>query len=349
MINCPNIQAELTAYFQTCDSAMLREPMPFFDFLWSDINVGGIQQVIHPANGKVKTVELRYDKRLSEDSVDEVSSCNSTCDSKTNRTDYVQTYSIDPCEKLQISEAMSADQFSYACQSNDMIVAKKIQLMIDALVRKMATRLTNQASGMLGNWANDTYNLCSSQWLATQLWNGTAPNPMAMADIDFAMQNTGFCGTTAIFAGQEMYRYSRAINAGCCTQNGVDISQITAQYGKAILYDYRVNNALGHYTSVVLQAGSLIPIYYVQNNSSLMQGIAQVTGNQNAMIGTNYYKTVIQDPQSGMPMDLTIADNCGTISIVIEANATLITLPSLYDGDDRLYGVTGFAGITSDC
>lgn len=349
MVNCPDIQLELNQFYQSCDASMLREPMPFFDFLWSDVNVGNIQQQVMPTEGKLRNVVLTYDQRILESDVEEVSSCGTTCSSETSRTNYSTTIEIDPCDKLQISEAMSASDWAFACQSNESIVAKKIQMMVDALVRKMATRLTTQAATLKGKW-DSSVSPVSGDNLCVTLYNGGVINPTAMADIDFAMQQTNFCSTTAIFAGADFYKYARAIQAGCCSNQGIDISQISAQYGKAVLYDKRVNSVAGSYMAWVLQAGSLIPIYYVQNNNSIMNGASIAIGNTNVQLGANYYKTVIQDPQSGMPIDLVISDNCGTISIVLEANAKLFALPTnLFNAADTMSGVNFFAGINTDC
>lgn len=348
LAQCPNIQAELTNYYQSCDSSMLRESMPFFDFLWSDINVGNLQQLVAPGGGKVKTISLRYDKRILESEVTSVENCGPTCSSETTRDDYTYQVTIDPCTKLQISEVVSADAFAYACNSNEFIIAKKIQLMIDALVRKMATQLTTQAAGLLGNWASDVSPVSGDQ-LCVTLYNSGVINPTAMSDIDFAMQQSGFCNTTAIFAGGEIYKYARAIQSGCCSSQGIDISSISAQYGKAVMYDKRVAAQAGAYGAWALQAGALVPVYYVQNNHGIMEGIGMATGLDNVQIGSNYYKAVIQDPQSGLPMDLVISDNCGQISIVLEANAKVVALPSLFATGDSLEGVNFFAGINADC
>lgn len=349
MSTCPNVQVELTNYYQTCEASMLREPMPFFDFLWSDANLGNLQQMVVPTSGKIKTVVARFDQRILESEVVEVETCGTTCSSETKRGDKTMTITIDPCDKLQISETMNVDDFVYSCQSNEFILAKKIQLMVDALVRKMATRLTTQAGALLGNWEANVSPV-SGDALCVNLYNSGVINPTAMADIDFAMQQTGFCTTTAIFAGPEIYKYSRAISAGCCSNQGIDIAQISAQYGKAVLFDKRVASIAGQYGAWVLQAGSLIPIYYTQNNNMIMEGAGMAIGNQNVVLGSNYYKTVIQDPQSGLPMDLVISDNCGEVSIVLEANAKLVSLPTdLFAAGDDMNGVNYFAAINADC
>lgn len=346
---CPDVQVELNQFYNSCDASMLREPMPFFDFLWSDINVGGLQQIVVPSSGKIKNVVLRYDQRILESAVSEVETCGTTCSSETKRGDKTTTVTIDPCDKLQISEVMNVDDFVYACQSNESILAKKVQMMIDALVRKMATRLTTQAASLLGGWDSSVSPVTADE-LCVDLYPSGIINPTAMADIDFAMQQSNFCSTTAIFAGADFYKYARAIQAGCCSPQGIDIAQISAQYGKAVLYDKRVNSVAGNTKAWVLQAGALIPIYYTQNDNMILQGAGLAVGRTDAVIGANYYKAVIQDPQSGLPIDMVISDNCGEVSIVLEANAKLVSLPSdLFAAGDSMNGVNFFAGINTAC
>lgn len=350
MANCPDVQVELNQFYNTCDASMLREPMPFFDFLWSDINLSGLQQQIVPSSGKIKNVVLRYDQRILESEVEEISTCGTTCTSTTKRGDKTTTVTIDPCDKLQVSEVMNVDDFVYACQSNESILAKKVQMMIDALVRKMATRLTTQAAALVGGWDAGVSPTNGDGELCINLYPSGIINPTAMADIDFAMQQTNFCSTTAIFAGSDFYKYARAIQAGCCSPQGIDIAQISAQYGKAVLYDKRVNSVAGQEKAWVLQAGALMPIYYTQNDNMILQGAGLAVGRTDAVIGANYYKAVIQDPQSGLPIDMVISDNCGEVSIVLEANAKLISMPEdLFQAGDSMEGVNFFAAINTDC
>ena len=58
----------------------------------------------------------------------------------------------------------------------------------------------------------------------------------------------------------------------------------------------------------------------------------------------------IQDPQSGLPIDLNISDNCGNISITARTVAKVVSVPStLFAAGDNMEGVTFFAkGITND-
>ena len=58
----------------------------------------------------------------------------------------------------------------------------------------------------------------------------------------------------------------------------------------------------------------------------------------------------IQDPQSGLPIDLNISDNCGSISITARTVAKVVSLPSdLFGANDNMEDVKFFAkGVTND-
>lgn len=59
--------------------------------------------------------------------------------------------------------------------------------------------------------------------------------------------------------------------------------------------------------------------------------------------GTNYEHMVIRDPKTGFPLDLTISDNCGVISVNITGTPKVVGLPNdLYAVGDEQEGVNYF-------
>lgn len=349
LADCPDIQAELVNYFQTCSSANLREPMPFFDFLFSDMNQMGYSQIVAPGGGKLRNIVLRYDQRILESAFTAPDGTIQACTSVTKRGDLTHTCTIDPVtDTIQFDEVMTAADFMNACRSNDMIVAGKIQRLIDALVRKVASKLTLEAVALLGQWNADTTPIVievGHQFLEINTYQpGTmnttrVPNALAWADVDFAIQQTLWCGNPTIFGGSEFYKYAMATMAGCCSQQGVDSSEAMRLYGKQVSYDSKVQNAIGKDKAWVIQPGSLAPVYWNLNDN----GIAAAAGVQE---GANYRKLIIQDPASGLPIDLTISDNCGSVSIIVRATTKLCGMPiDIFAPGDPMEGVTGFAGI----
>ena len=337
-VNCPDIQGELNQYYNTCSAGNLREPMPFFDFLMSDANMSGLSQQVVPGPGKVRNVVLTYEQRISESEVTSVESCDLTCSAETKRGNLSTTYTIDPCAGWQVEELMSATDFIYACQSNEQILASKIQKLIDAVVRKAATELTTQAAALVGNWSSDT-GVAAGDCLNVVTVNGSgAINPQGIEDLDLAILQTNFCAAPVVFGGTTIFKYARLMQAGCCSTQGLDLAALQAAYGKAVVWDKRVNSVVGNDGGWVLQPGALAVITY--------SGADQNMGMGEMLAGANYRKMTIQDPQSGMPVDLVISDNCGQVSITARVVAKVVSLPSdMFAAGDSMAGVNFFTCI----
>lgn len=340
-VACPDIQAELNQYYNTCNAGNLREPMPFFDFLMSDANMSGLSQQVVPGNGKVRTVVLTYEQRISESEVSSMESCDLTCSAETKRGNLSTSYTIDPCAGWQIEELVSANDFIYACQSNESLLASKMQKMIDALVRKVATDLTTQAAALVGNWSTDT-GVAAGDCLNINTVTGTgAINPQGIEDLDLAILQTNFCAPPVVFGGTTIFKYARLMQAGCCSTQGLDLAALQAQYGKAVVWDKRVNTITGADGGWVLAPGALAVITYNSGEQSL--GMGEV------LQGSNYRKMVVQDPQSGLPIDLVISDNCGNVSITMRANAKVVAMPSdMFAAGDSMAGVNFFTCLVTN-
>jgi outer membrane lipoprotein-sorting protein len=60
----------------------------------------------------------------------------------------------------------------------------------------------------------------------------------------------------------------------------------------------------------------------------------------------NYISTVIVSPRTGIPMDLTVSDTCGTVSVSLVATTKLVALPTdLFSQGDFMSGVNYIAPI----
>ena len=339
---CPDIQAELNQYYNTCNASNLREPMPFFDFLMSDANMSGLSQLVVPGPGKIRTVQLTYEQRIPESEVGSLSSCDMTCSASTKRGNNVTSYSIDCEDGWEVEELISANDFLQACQSNDQILAKKIQAMIDALVRKTATALTTQAATLLGNWSTDTGVAAGDPVNVVTVDGSGNVKPTGWEDLDLAILQTNFCAAPVIFGGTTIFKYGRLMQAGCCSSQGLDLMAIRDQYGKAVVWDKRVNAITGNDGFWVLAPGALAVITYTGADQGM--GMAQV------LEGANYRKMTIQDPQSGLPIDLVISDNCGNVSVTARVVAKVVAMPSdMFPTGDSMEGVNFFApGVCND-
>jgi len=339
---CPDIQVELNQYFETCNSATMKESTPVFDFLMSPVNRGSFSQVVSPGQGKLKTVQYRYDQRLLEAEVTQPGSCDRSCTATTKRGDLTGSCEIDPCDFWEVEELIATQDFTYACRNNFDIVNAKMMAMMSALERKVATDATEQFAALLGNWSTLVANV-TNDYLQVQTLKSIASgdvNPKAYAEIDLAFKQTQYCTTPVIFSGTTLYQYYRLMQAGCCATDGLALDEILRLYGTAVLYDYRLQLALADADkALAVQPGSVQVITYNENDN----GIAEAAGVQ---WGANYYKRVIISPSTGLPIDFTLSDNCGDLSIFMRANVKVCGLPTdLYAPGDIMEGVTYVNGI----
>jgi len=249
-------------------------------------------------------------------------------------------YKMDISQNAHVEELFELADWVEICQANPDIAAGKIQRMIDGLVRKVATKTTQQAIVHTGKWNSLVAGVNPSDELVVQTLNSIASNelaPYTMEDIDLALMQTNYCQPPAIFSGTTLYKYFRRALAGCCTNQGVDLSQIMSQYGRAVAYDKRVAAALGSENkAIVLQSGSLAMLTYTANSS--LEGLEGLYGS-----GTIARRMVIQDPQSGLPIDLNIKEDCGFIHVNMIATTEVVGLPNdLYHVGDEQRGVKFF-------
>lgn len=341
MVECPDLQAELNSYFNTCSASTYREPSPFFDFVTSPLNDMGYSQTVSPGNGKIRNVQLTYTQRILES---ELVSGEMVCTASSPRGNCVYECPVDTTDFIYAEEIMNLKDWQNVCKDNGSIFAEKFKYLMDAVVRGLATKLTTQAAGLFGGWASDVNGL-SGDILQVPIWNidGTTPNPFGMQDIDIALMKSGWCTQTLLFSGEDLFRFYDNVRKGCCTASGMDLEKVLAQFGKAIQYDYRVATALGgDQFGFAIQPGALAPVYYNQ-----FTGMGNVDNVTNVPAAGAFWSGVVVDPASGVPMDVIIKHVCPTeIHLIVGANAALCALPTdLFKTTDRLDGVTYFAEI----
>lgn len=340
--DCPDLQAELDQYFNVCDASLLPDPAPLNEFLWSGLNRSGIQQTISPGSGKVRTLQLRYDQRLLESAVTTVDGCTTNCTAVTRRGDMIAEYTIDTCNTLQVEELMKTSYMKAACRSNPEIVLKKIAMLMKAMESKIATTMTGLAVSKYGAWQPNVQNTIadatgnSKKALKLQTYRPSAftdINPEAYYDLQLALKQSNYCNGAAIFAGYDLAKYADLMKSGCCSAQGIDLGSILDQYGMAVMWDRRFENAMGHEYGMAVMPGALQPIYY----NAAIASPSEAAGNT---VGTNYEEFLMYT-MNGIPVDVILSDNCGNFSIIIRANVDLKALPTdMFAPGDNMEGVT---------
>lgn len=326
---CPNVQMSLGELFIEVGQ---REQLPFLEFLLSPENVKLIRTEVAPGGGKLKTVQARWIQRLPETEVEEGGNI-LTCTSDNTYGDTTTTYTVDTTDTYIASQLINAADIARHCQENSRYVLESIMRLMDVLDRKVASAAAVQAVAAIGNWGTDVENFytVSSDCLVVPTINGNQPNPFAIADIQQATRMANYPSAPIAFGGAAMQRYANAMAAGCCSQYGINLLEITQQNGFGFAYDSRLAAAQGSQNKALITTAGAIQ-WLSFNLAEWNTGITPVAG-------SNYSKTLLFTP-AGLPVDLTMKDDCGNLSIVLTATGILATLPTdIYEAGDKFAGV----------
>jgi hypothetical protein len=311
-----------------------REQLPFLEFLLSPENTKLIRTEVSPGGGKLKTVEARWIQRLPETEVEEGGDI-LTCTSTNNYGDSTTTYTVDVTDTYTASQLINAADIARHCQENSRYVLESVMRLMDVIDRKVASAAAVQAVADIGEWGTEVegYYTVTGDCLqiATRQTGGQALNEFALADILQATRMANYPGAPVVFGGAEMQRYANAVQAGCCTQFGIDLLAISQQNGFGFAYDSRVAAAQGsQLKNLVTTAGAIQWLSF--NLADWNTGITPVAG-------SNYSKTLVFTP-AGVPVDLTMKDDCGNLSIVLTTTGKIVTLPTdIYESSDKYAGV----------
>jgi hypothetical protein len=339
--SCPDLQLELDSYFGTCDASLLPDPAPLNEFLWSSLNTSGIQQSISPGRGKVRPLQLRYDQRPLESAVTTVDGCTPSCAATTKRGDLIAEYEIDTCDTLQVEEVVTADEMKRACRDIMSIVNKKMLMLMNVMDQKIATKMTGLAIALYGAWqenvqgtsADAVGNAQEALVISTKIAGSLNINPESFYDVTTALNQTNYCNGAFVVSGSTFKKYASLMQAGCCSAQGLDLRELMSQYGLAVRWDRRFENLMGINYAMALMPGALQPVYY-NHATSLPGEVAGVT------TGKNYEQFIMTTPM-GAPVDVTLSDNCGALSIIIRATVDLKALPTdMFAPGDNMEGVT---------
>jgi hypothetical protein len=311
-----------------------REQLPFLEFLLSPENTKLIRTEVSPGGGKLKTVQARWIQRLPETEVEDDGDI-LACTSTNTYGDSTTTYTVDVTDTYTASQLINAADIARHCQENSRYVLESVMRLMDVIDRKVASAAAVQAVADIGNWGTDVEGFYTVTGdclqIATRQTGGQALNEFALADILQATRMANYPGAPVVFGGAEMQRYANAVQAGCCTQFGIDLLAISQQNGFGFAYDSRVAAAQGsQLKNLVTTAGAIQWLSF--NLADWNTGITPVAG-------SNYSKTLVFTP-AGLPVDLTMKDDCGNLSIVLTTTGKIVTLPTdIYEAGDKYAGV----------
>jgi len=340
IIDCVKIQGQLDDLWQN-PTALIKatEATPHLAYTLSPQNRAGVDIAISDGRGKIRTVEVIYEQRMLTSEVGE--NVPHGCSTDGDEADKVHTYEMDVDTNINSQTKIDPSDLVGTCEEDNAYIARKLNLHLDAMRRKLAEKVAEQSVAALGGWATDVENVTADS-LIVQAWinNQTyAPNPSLWTDLDAALMLSQF-GEAGIFGDQILWKAARAASVGGVADFGINLRDMLERYGKGVMYDRFV-------TAALTASG--------QNSIAQALGAAQVVfwnkyANPALVKGDDSSKAfVINDPVLGIPVDVRLFWDCDVLNVNLHITHKLITLPDdLFKVGDRMRGVNGLAGITVD-
>ena len=349
---CPHLQVDLDEAW--INGMFPTEHVPEAEFLTSATNNRGIKQMIVPGNGSIRTVDVRYTRRRLEENV-KTNQANPNCTASYSYGNETTSYTIDPSVNVQDSTIINLNDDRLSCVDS---FKNAMRDSVDVVDRKVASIIATQSVALAGGWGGDvpsttgtiTNGVVKNGTFYQLAFNATsgAPMPGVWPDLRNALDDSGFPDEVALFGGNTLRRYFQFLAAGCCTNDGIDLSEMMAQYGYAAAKDKRVADALGSQDSyLAIAPGALQVLNYSRAEGKPLWG--QLLGGG---AGSNYFMTTVASPRFGLTYDVNAKDDCGTLHLTVTATIKTIGLPAdMYvapvasgsgaTGGDEYYGVTG--------
>ena len=339
---CEDLQERLSAFWADPNNQRQigAEPLPFLNYVTSPENTNGINQVVSPGNGKARTINLVFDRPILESTVETFS--NRDCRAQDKRGDGVATYDIDTNVVEESGERFAIADFTRKCENTPDFLARRLLQHYVAIDKKVASKTATQAAALYGNYSADVdtaLNLANSDDLVVETLDSNGNYKAGAFElINWATQSSNF-PMGAIFGGRLLNEHFRLAQAGCCTNYGLNVAELLAQFGTAIAYDRRVATAMGGLNTSNLFAGMGVfqLLTYIEN-----PGVRDL----GALMPGGYVYTEAVTP-SGVPVEITIKDDCKVLDLQVQTAVKLVALPlDMYETGDNYAGTNGAAKIT---
>jgi hypothetical protein len=332
LVQCENLQARIEAAFG--QSTVPNEPKPHLEFLTAPENTREIVQTILPGQGKIKTVNVVYQPEHGIGELEEGVDPNN-CTASTKRGEKSEQYTIDESDNVSDSQLIVSNDLIRHCEDNELYIGGVILKLMRNVERGVAKKSAEQAVLLAGNWASDVADVDGDGNLEvkTLFNNGLEMAAFTSEIINTSLLQTGYM-TPIIFGGIQLNQYYKRHVAGCCSNAGLDLAAMAAAFGVSNAYDFYIQQALGgQQFNMVTQPGAQQLLAYTL--APWKDGVGSIP-----IQGANYFKQVLLTP-AGVPVDVTIKDDCGNLSIIVTATTKVIGLPNdMFAAGERYEGVT---------
>lgn len=332
IVPCEDIQAELSDFFTRTNNATLIETFGWLQFLTDPINTDGINQVIAPGGGKLRTLNLTYRNRIPEEEVS--GNFDFTCAPTNQIGDTVASFEIDPdLDGNSYPASIPLNTLRANCKDNADWLMETLMIMINVLDRRNAQKMADQIPDIIGAFVDTTDVTNDIKDVETVDASGNNVQNL-IEEVTYNSENNAYPGGTWVFGWGELRKYFTRVAAGCCIQTGVDLREFGAQNPLAFRGDFRVQEALGTDNFLAITPGAAQILQYVE-----FEGEANTSGDD------SFEQTTIISPATGLKYDLLMTKDCTTSGVSININlrnaTKLVGMPSdMFCAGDRLEGVT---------
>jgi len=339
---CPRIQDRLNNAWQFSTGILPDEVAPLGTYLVSPSNTQLVTRQIIPGGGKVRTARYTYWQRDLESTV-KSNQPNPACGVGEDPQDAYQDYTLDTSINLQSQGiSLTAEQLEGVCDPNSGILEQVIMKDMSGLRRRVSSEITAQACALFGTWGSGLFTAGNDPGevtaqdeyvLRTTLPNGEI-SKRAHTRLFNALEDIGYNRSALIFGGGTMREFYQLYQAGCCSNEGLDLAELMAQFGFAFAYDKRVASELTNNGALVIAPGALQVLQY--GRASWTNGMRPEVFDT-----ANYLHREIIDPATGYLYDWTMQHDCGTITSNLTWTGKTIGLPAdMFASGDDYEGVT---------
>ncbi len=333
IVPCEDVQIELNTVFQKRRFSTFLETPAFLNFLQSPLNTDGVlKENVAPGGGKLRTVNVRYEQRLTPDLIN--SNFDIVCNPTQQQGDTITTYSLDPdTDGNSYSFTIPLSTLRDNCMENGDWLFLQLLRAMNGMSQTIAQKMADQSLNAIGVFVDEADVINDVKTVTTVDGSGNNVQDL-IEEVTYNSENNGFVGGTWVFGWTELKKYFMRVAAGCCLQTGIDISTFGMQNPLVFAGDFRVELAMGLNNFLATSPGALQVLDYVE-----------FEGQTNMSNDDSHEQRTIVDPQTGLRYDLLMQKVCANNGISIHVslrNATqLVSYPTdLFDPKDRMSGST---------
>lgn len=330
--SCPEIQDRLFEHFVQCNTETYfrQDEISFVKFLASGANgTKRLQEQTNPTGGKKRQVDLIYTPRIQPSELG--STPGKTCASSNEAGNRVETYNA-PTTGAHWDEKMDMSDLELICQDDPSYFESRIMAGMAAILRKMDVDLVSDLQVLIGEFAPNEGGVVNNVKTVSSLNATNQVEHTFYDDVWFATENAGYCSRPVAFGWNEAYRAFRRANAGCCSEDGIDIQAIAAMTGTTFIPNRNIASTFSATDFITMSIGAVQLLRFNTNIGA--RGIRE--------IDTETHKqTVLIEPETGIPFDFTMTYDCGDWILELDLAYEAVGMPTdAFSVGDEFEGVT---------